>query len=90
MKSGHCAKLSAIARAMAARGDAQVLTHEDAANDPSKRPPLDPANEALLRRAYAMTAFPAHQISFETVISTASYAVALINIAAHLRETGRL
>lgn len=90
MTPDHYAKLSAIARTMAARGDAQVLTHEDAANDPDKRPTLDAQNDAMLRRAYAQTAFVHHNISFETVISTPAYAVALVNIAAHLRETGRL
>jgi len=90
MTPDHCAKLSAIARTMAARGDAQVLTHEGAANDPDKCPPLDPQNEAMLRRAYELTMFVQHKISFETVISTTAYRVALVNIAAHLRETGRL
>lgn len=90
MSPEHCAKLSEIARRMAERGDAQVLTTEDAANDPNKCPPLDGESEATLRKAYALTAFPAHGLSFETVLSTDSYHRALRNIAAHLRETGRL
>lgn len=90
MTPDHCAKLSAIARTMAERGDAQVLTTDDAANDPDKRPALDASSEAALRRAYALTAFPDNKISFDTVISTPAYMTALINIAAHLRETGRL
>jgi hypothetical protein len=90
VSADHRTTLNEIARTMAARGDAQVLTHADAANDPDKRPPLDPENEAMLRRAYELTAFVDHKISFETVLSTPAYTVALINIAAHLRETGRL
>lgn len=89
MTPDHCAKLSAIARTMAERGDAQVLTRESA-NDADKRPPLDAENEVLLRRAHALSKFRDNNISFETVISTPAYLVALINIAAYLRETGRL
>lgn len=60
------------------------------ANDASKLPPMTPETEALFRAAYAKTHFVDHGISFETVCATPAYVVALVNIAAHLRETGRL
>lgn len=80
----HRTTLGAIARTMAERGDAQVLT--TSANDADKCPPFSADEAYRLRRAYDSTHLRFHGRSFEDAVADPSILLALRKIAGHLER----